>query len=159
MRAKVIWIGIVVGLLSMSIIIYGVGIILAVTDPSFALEPEYEQKAAQFDEIRRQEEVNDRLGWMVDLQTSPTAMPGRVELRIEVFDKWGKPIRNAIVGVDAFFNARANDIYRRTLDEQADGTYTTTMPVRHAGLWEFRLTVDSGDERFTKTIRKSLATR
>ena len=59
MRAKIVWIGIIVGLLSMSIIIYGVGIILAVTDPSFALEPEYEKKADEFQPRERFVRVED----------------------------------------------------------------------------------------------------
>ena len=47
MRPAVVWVSIIVGLLAMSVIGHAVLLISAVCDPSFAIEPDYEQKAAE----------------------------------------------------------------------------------------------------------------
>ncbi len=156
MSPKVFWIGMVVGLLSMSVIIHGIAIIIAVSDPSFALEPDYEQKARDWDSIQLQQQTSKQLGWTVDLDTSPVGEFGDVLVQLSVFDKWGKPILDGEVNIDMFHNARAKNIFRAELEHISDGLYTAVLPLRRSGVWEFRLTIKRDDDLYVDTLRKTV---
>jgi nitrogen fixation protein FixH len=156
MRARIIWIGIVVGLLTMSVVIYGVAIVITLTDPSFALEPDYEKRAADWDAIQRQQSVNESLGWTVKLNAEAGAKRGEIVVRVTLHDRDDQPIDGAIVELDAFHNARAGQIYQARLDHVGDGEYAASMPIRRSGVWEFRLTANRGGEVFTDTVRQTL---
>lgn len=156
MRAKITWIGIIVGLLGMSIVIYGVAIVVTLTDPSFALEPDYEKKAADWDAIQRQRTINKELGWSAKVNVEAGPRRGEIVVRLTLHDQDDQPIDGAIVELEAFHNARAGQVYRARLDHIADGEYTAAMPIARTGMWEFRLTANHRGDVFTKTIRKSL---
>ena len=156
MKPAVVWIGIVVGLLSMSVIIQLVGVILAVNDPSFALEPDYERKAAEWDERKEQRRRSEVLGWETSLRTTPSTTKGMVDVELTLVDSEGTPISDALVSFDAFHNARASQILRDELPHQQDGNYRKTLPLRRSGVWEFRLDITRGNDRFLETTRKSV---
>jgi nitrogen fixation protein FixH len=153
-----LWIGIVVGLLTMTVAMQVLLLVVATTDPSFAVEPDYEARAARWNEVQRQEATNRRLGWTVDLETTPAATPGMAAVRVSLFDTWGKPLRDATVEIETFHAARAANVVKATLPGDGEGAYVATLPLRPSGLWEFRLTARSGDDLFTARIRKSVLT-
>jgi nitrogen fixation protein FixH len=156
MRAQVTWIGIVVGLLLMSVVTQGVLIVLATTDPSFAVEPDYDAKAARWDDHQRQERENARLGWTVDLGTKAASVPGAVDVTLTAFGTYGKPLRDATVDVEAFHNARASEVLRARLEPAGDGVYAARLPMRRSGVWEFRLTITRGGDIYTETVRSGV---
>jgi nitrogen fixation protein FixH len=157
MKAKHFWVGLVVALLSMTVITYGVGMVIAISDPSFAVEENYEEKAANWDEIQRERRASEALGWTVDLSTEPGRIRGEAEVTLELYDKYGKAIHEADVEVECFHNARAADIKRASLDFVADQYYRKTMMLHRTGIWEFRLKITRGEDVFVKTLRKSVA--
>ena len=67
MKPRYFWIGLVVALLALSVGVHAVLLIASINDPSFAVEPDYERKARNYDEIQRQREASRALGWMADL--------------------------------------------------------------------------------------------
>ncbi|UCD75941.1 MAG: FixH family protein [Phycisphaerales bacterium] len=156
MKAKITWIGIIVGLLGMSVVIYGIAIVITVTDPSFAIEPDYEKKAADWDTIQRQQAINRALAWSATINVEAGPKRGEIIVRVTLHDRDDAPIDGAIVELDAFHNARASQIYRARLDHAGEGQYTAAMPIRRSGIWEFRLTANHRGDVFTKTIRKTL---
>ena len=155
MKPRYFWIGLVVALLAFSVGVHAVLLIASINDPSFAVEPDYERKARNYDEIQRQREASRALGWMADLTTSP-ADPGEVQVSLSMFDRYGKPLREAAVSVETFHVARAGNWIRGELQPAGDGVYAATLPLRRSGLWEFRLKVVRGDDVYTETIRKSV---
>jgi nitrogen fixation protein FixH len=156
MKAQIFWIGFVVCMLLMSVVIYGTALIISLTDPTFAVEPDYEQKAANWDQHRAQVATNNRLGWMADLTTTAADEPEHVDVSLALFDKWGKPINGASVEVETFYNARASRRIHDTLEQVGEGAYEKRMELSPSGVWEFRLVVKRKDDTFTKTIRKSI---
>jgi hypothetical protein len=156
MRPAVVWIGIVVALLAMSVTGHAVLLFSAIYDPSFAIEPDYERKAANWDEIQRLKRQSAELGWTVSLGTTPGRQRGDVDLRLQLVDRLGDPITDATVELDAFHNARAGRILRGHPVHQADGVYEETLPARRSGVWEFRLNITRGEEVYVGTIRKSV---
>ncbi len=156
MRAQFVWIGIVVSLLVGSVVTQGVLLVASMSDPSFAVEPDYERKAADWDAIQRRKQESLRLGWTVDLRTSPSERAGEVNVELSVFDRFGKPIRDATVALKTFHNARAGNVIAGRLFHDADGIYLATLPMRRSGIWEFRLEVVQGESHYTDVVRKSV---
>jgi len=156
MKHKIFWIGLIVGLLGMSMVIYGIGVYFALNDPSFAVEPDYQGKAARWDEIRHEQKLSDELGWTADLETVPAQNRGEVDVKLTLTDSKGDPVKGAKVEVECFHNARAANIYKDTLPEISEGVYGKTMPLARPGIWEFRLRVTHDDDVFVKKVRKSV---
>jgi hypothetical protein len=140
------WIGIVIGLLTLSISAHAVLLVYALTDPSFAIEPDYERKAASWDDHQRAVAASARLGWTVDLRSSAGDAPGMVRLAVTVTDAEGGPIDEARVEVEAMHVARAASILRATFVTGADGRAQTPLPMRRSGQWEVRYTITRGDD-------------
>jgi hypothetical protein len=156
MKSKTFWIAFVIALLSSSFVIYGTALFLSLSDPTFAVEPEYEEKAAHWDDQQRQMAVNQRLGWTVELDTTPADEPQHVDVTLNLFDKYGKTINGATVDVVTFYNARAARRIHGMLDHIGDGEYGKRMKLSPSGLWEFRVTVTCGDDTYTETTRQSI---
>jgi len=154
MKPAITWISIIVGLLVLSVAIQGAYLVLALNDPSFAVEPDYESKARDWDAAQRERRNSVALGWSVDLRTSPAA-PGEVELRLTLADDAG-PIEDARVDVAGFHNARAGRVLEWSLPHEAAGVYRLVVPIRRSGIWEFRLAITRGDRRWTGKLRKSV---
>lgn len=155
MKPRHFWIGLVIALLSLSVGVHAVLLIASINDPSFGVEPDYERKARNYDEVQRQREASRALGWMADLTALP-ADPGEVDVSVNLFDRYGKPLREAEVSVETFHVARSGNWVRGRLEPAGDGVYAATLPLRRSGLWEFRLRVVQDDHVYTETIRKSV---
>ncbi len=121
-------------------------------DPSFAVEPDYYQKAVDWDSTLAQRRQNLVLGWHLSPRLDAFTPRDGALLRVTLTDAGGVPIRDATVRVAAFFNARANDIIDSTLARDSAG-YTVRLPVKYGGVWELQFDVHRGAQRFTATSR------
>jgi hypothetical protein len=156
MKPAWVWGGVIVGLLVMCLAIQTTLLIYAINDPAFAVEPDYEWKARHWDELQRERARSAALGWSVDLQTAPDDQAGRVRLELLLTDRDGAPIPTADVRLTGFHNARADDRLDGRLAHVADGLYTDVLPIRRSGIWEFRLEITRGEDRYLGTVRKSV---
>jgi len=158
MSAGARWIGIVIGLLAASLLGQFVLLAVATSDPSFAIEPDYEQKAQHWDAEQRQRSLNAVLGWSVAIGTEPVAADRGFDLTLTPSDRDGAAIAGAIVEVEAMANARAQRIHRLALAEGEAGRYAGHVADWRPGQWEFRVTVTRGETRFTQRVRKEVVT-
>ena len=125
---------------------------VATSDPSYAVEDDYYQKAVAWDEKRAQDRLNQDLGWLLDFNVTPPEKPGdQPALELTLHDADGDPLAGATVTVEAFHNTRGDDIVRDALADTGDAVYTASLPMRRNGRWELRFTVDRGAEHFTHT--------
>ncbi len=157
MNPRVVWVGIILTLLLGSVAIQVVLLVAALNDPSFAVEPDYERKAHEWDEHQVQQTRNKALGWTFDVGTTPTGVTGERELWVELYDTWGKPIMDAQMGIETFHNARAGHVLATPLAHQRDARYVAKLQMARPGIWELRLRVQRGEDVFTAPRRKSLA--
>jgi nitrogen fixation protein FixH len=157
MSARTRWVGVVVGLLAASLGAHAVLLVTAMSDPSFAIVPDYEEKAARWDSVMAQRAASDRLGWRATIETRPGRMPGEAAVEVRVTDAEGAPIAGAAVTLEAFHNARAADVRTALLAESAPGTYAGRLRMPRAGIWVLDLAVERGAERFAMTERRSIA--
>jgi nitrogen fixation protein FixH len=151
------WPWIVGGLMA---VVVGANLILiyvATSDPSFAVEEDYYQKALDWDDKRAQDRTNAELGWMLELDVArERSADGSVVVAASLADRDGRPISDATIHLQAFHNARASHVFESDLTHDASGRYTTSLPMRRPGLWEFRLEARQAGRRFTATTLREL---
>lgn len=126
---------------------------IANDDPSFSVEPDYYRKAVNFDSTMAQERKNLSLGWGFDAAIDSIGDGRQTRLSVKLRDASAAPLPGAHVAVMARFNARANDTLTAVLEEQAPGTYVTTLPIAHPGEWEVRVDATQGSQRFSTSAR------
>lgn len=127
---------------------------LALDDPSFALESNYYDKAVHWDRSQAEAKASRELGLNVSVaQALKLTASGHIELELQVTDRTGATYGGADVQVEAFANARAGHVERLHLREVATGTYASQIAGGTRGLWELRVSVVRGGERFQQVLR------
>jgi len=155
--AHIRWPAGIIALLGMSVVIQTFAIFVAHGDPSFAVEPDYEQKAANYDDVIAQRQANAALGWTASVRTVPAERPGdTVTVRVGLVDETGNAVEGAEVSFDACHVGRAAQVLHATLIPDLDGGYSAQLPATRSGIWEFRITATRSDDVFTSTIRQDV---
>jgi nitrogen fixation protein FixH len=117
-------------------------VVVSGRDPSFAVEPDYYQKALAWDDAARRQQAGEALGWSVDLSASGAG------LNLVLKDALGRPLEGAQVEAHVFHHARAGDRQIVALNAAGAGGYSAAHPLRD-GFWEVRLTITRGPEVLT----------
>jgi nitrogen fixation protein FixH len=126
---------------------------IANADPSFAVEENYYERGVRWDDELAQRALNVRLGWRLSTSLS-TIDPGRgANLRIALHDSAARPIAGASMSVRAVHVARAGHPVDVPMRPTTGGDYEGLVPLERAGLWELRVEVVHGNERFTSVER------
>jgi len=128
---------------------------LASSDPSFAVEPSYYQKAVHWDDELAQRRHNAELGWLATTELVASD-DGVTRLRVRLTDAEGVPLNGADVQLEAFAISRASQVATLRLlaaDDPAGGVYSAILPVGEPGRWELKLDVEHNNERFTSVSR------
>lgn len=144
------WPALVIALLSGQVLLILIMAYVAVSDQSFAVEPDYYQQALHWDAMQAQARVNVALNWQVQIDVGSQADLFRNrDFRCTITDRTGQPVDGASVQLTAFPHARGSQRSRLDLDPQGLGRYGTRLHMPRAGLWEFRLAVTRGEDVFT----------
>jgi len=127
---------------------------LAMDDPSFALEPNYYDKAVHWERSQAQSRENVALGLHLDL-TSPLmpAPDGSVRFELALKGRDHAPLLGASIVLEAFPNAYASRVQRMTLREEKPGLYRGELKRANLGLWELRASVTHGASFSTYVLR------
>jgi nitrogen fixation protein FixH len=120
---------------------------LAGSDPSFAIEPNYYQKAVNWDQTAHQRERNRALAWRIDL----AAVQKGDAIALRLSDSAGAAIEHARVAVAAFHHANANHRLQTELVEIEPGMYRSNEGLLRSGLWELQIEAQAGNATFTHT--------
>jgi nitrogen fixation protein FixH len=149
------WPVFIIGLLGTHVLMAVLMVYVATRDRSFAVEPDYYQKALHWDKTAEQQRENTRLGWTVMIEIGdPSGVLGERLLTCKVTDKAGTPLAGAVVDLVAFAHARANERASVVLLPQGNGTYQAPIRLARKGLWEFRLVISRGQETLTFTEQR-----
>jgi len=149
-KATRLWPGMIFGLLGLNICIVGLTVFAANANrTSFAVVPDYDRKALNWDQTARQAARNKELGWELRLSR---VEPGSVAATL--LDKQGLPLAGADVSLEAFHHAHARTKVEVKFAAAADGTYFGAASFGTPGLWEFRFTVRRGADTFTSTTTR-----
>ncbi len=154
-RAGRFWVYLPVALLAAMLAGWGAMITIAMDDPAFGIEPDYYDKAVDFDAHRVQVEESQRLGWTLALHTQP--MPGgAVALGVDMRDRSAAPLDDGLLVATAFHNARSSDRVELSLSGRGEGRYEGHLDTVRPGLWEFRFSFERGADRFVQVVRRDL---
>ena len=152
LRHRVFWVGLILALLGGQIVLMGVMTLLAISDRSFAVEPDYYQKGLHWDATAAQRRENARLAWSAEIELGDdVSVLGERTVTCTLTDSAKEAIGGATIELIAFSHARASQRTAATLAAAGNGAYQTTLRLRHDGLWEFRLVARRGEETFTHT--------
>lgn len=153
-----LWPGLIFALLGAHVLFCGVVAYVATADLSFAVEPDYYRKAVDWDATAAQARANQALGWTLRAEIADEADPrGERKLSIFLADRDDQPLAGASAEVTAFHHARGRARSMTRLAEETAGRYVGQLPLRKAGWWEFRFTVQRGEQIFTYTDLREVA--
>ncbi len=111
------------------------------TDPSFAVEPDYYERALSWDV----ESAALARGASLDRVVEADAEAGR--LRVELRDAAGDRFAGATVRAMAFHHARMADAQEAAMEEVSPGVYEAAVAFGREGRWEVRLEALRDGER------------
>ncbi len=157
------WPGVVVVLLLWQVAMSTTVIVLAHSDPSVAVEPDYYRRALHWDDESAARRASEALGWRLELTVEAEQAgtqsarsvdsPGGTGVRLiraTLRDRDGRPVDGASMRILAFHYARASDRRQIELVGKGAGLYEATARLERPGRWEIRLTAQRGEQSFTQ---------
>lgn len=145
------WVGLIVGLLAVQILVGGMAIFLANSDPAHSVIPNYYQQALEYDKVLAARQVSHQLGWKWNVVPGESIdLAGKRTLIIQVQDRKSQPVTDALVMAQLWHHARGNQRQSITFDAVPDkpGWYQGVAVVDRNGLWQVDLTVDRLTDHF-----------
>lgn len=140
--------GLIFVLLATNVSIVSITALYAVSDSSFAIEPEYYKQAVTWDRTMAQRNRNRELGWTIAMPPSVSGQP----VALRVFDRDGEPVSGARVDMIAFHNAHSGNRLSATLAEIEPGMYRSNETLVRSGSWEVRISAVRADQTYTSVI-------
>ena len=146
---------VVLGLLGGHMVFIMLAITLATGDRSFAVVPDYYNKAVAYDQHKAELAQSEALGWQVQMQPAATVdAAGERELVVMLRDRDNAWVTGASVRVSCFHYARAGDPMSFELTEVLPGQYTGKARLGREGFWQFDLVAERGDARFVSQTKQ-----
>lgn len=142
-----VWPAILVGLLGgqMALMLAMVGV--ATHDRSFAVEPDYYEKALHWDAQVARDAAERSLGWAARVRLGAESGPLRErELEVRVTDAQGRPLEGAEVTLEMFHPIDAAHRVVGALTAAGPGRYVAQVGAHRAGLWDTRIAVRRGPD-------------
>jgi len=136
--------GIIFVLLGLNMTVVAITIWVAVGDPSFAVEPNYDVKAANWQQTVDARARALALGWTVEVVDPRVGGP----LRLDVRDRHGDPLESARAEAVVFHHAFAGLRREYPLVAIGEGRHVGVEPLDRAGKWHVRVSVEDGQNRF-----------
>lgn len=146
---------VVLGLLGGHVLFIMIAITVATSDRSFAVVPDYYQKAVDHSSRQAALLASSELGWVVELKPAGSATAaGQRELVLTLTDHDGEAIRDAVVHVSGYHLARAGEPQAIDMTETTPGRYAGSSAITREGFWWFELSVQHGDTTFVAEFKQ-----
>lgn len=146
------WPILVIGLLIGHAALMLVAVLIATSDRSFTVLPNYYKQALAWDANQAIQRQSEKLGWTIDTQTAATADPlGQRQVRLTLRDAAGRLIPNGTLELSYYHRTSAGDVQRARLNSTGPGLFEQKLPLRKSGFWEFRIEAIADGQRFVTT--------
>lgn len=153
------WPLIVVGLLLGHVSIMVTAVILATRDKSFAVLPNYYEKAVNWDKNQAELRASEKLGWQVTLVPSPDVDPtGHRTLLFTLTDAAGQPIAGADVELTWYHHARPAELLKATVHTDVSGRASDSVLMRSEGFYQITVTANVDGRRFVTSLAPFVST-
>jgi len=151
-----VWPAIVVVLLVMQIVISGAAFVIATSDPAFAVEEDYHDKALNWDDTVAAREASAALGWKAAVRVGEIDASGQRAVVVTLTDANAAPLAGAEVELIAFHHARAAEKLRAKLTPISGGIYAAKLAMPRDGWYEFRLVARRGESQFATIVKQNI---
>lgn len=146
---------VVLGLLGGHMVFIFTAIAIGTGDPSFAVVPDYYQKAVDYDDKKALLAESAELGWSVEVVLGSVAdAMGQRELIVRLRDASDQPVTDRVVTIDGFHQARASQPVSFTCVEILPGQYVGKARLTREGFWQFTIDAAQGETRFVGEIKQ-----
>lgn len=146
------WPMIVVGLLLTHVVCMVIAVVIATTDRSFVVLPDYYKRSLQWDDHKAALAASDRLGWKRVLTLGEFDPAARTRLATLKFtDGAGKGVDGLTVSMEATADMDSAHRQALTFRPVGDGAYQTVLKVTHDGNWALEIDARRGDEHYVTT--------
>lgn len=134
-------------------VLIGVTMIIAAnSDPSFAVEEGYYDKAVDWDDQIAERRASEGLGWTSDVRIIPVeGRKGRVVITMR--DEAGIAVEDAAVHVEMFPNRYSKNRQNVKLESEMGGVHVGDFEIHSAGEWEVRIRATRGDDTYVASHR------
>jgi nitrogen fixation protein FixH len=120
-------------------------------DPSFAVEPNYYQRAVEWDSTVARRDRSDALGWRADARLAPPEA-GEAALLVRLTTREGAELDSADVRAEVSFNARGAEVFELRLLPTGPGRYAGRILSTARGLWRVDLSAVRGADVFSERV-------
>ncbi|MEZ6003383.1 MAG: FixH family protein [Planctomycetota bacterium] len=149
------WIGMIVGLLLMSVIINFVVIFRFAGDDSETLEAGWTKAQEEFPALLEQRTRNRELGWKVALDSYQSgADPVTFVLSLE--DRQGERLSGGALTWVALPLGHPAERFEGSCVAGEGGLYSASLPAFWEGYWELRIEATHEGQTFTQTLKEYL---
>lgn len=129
------WPMVIVGMLGLNVCVCATTVFFATRDGPVAVEPDYYQRAVDWDSTRAALPAPASRGWTVE------ANAGANGIELWLSDGAQTDLTGAEVRATAFHRAFADERHQLRLTEREPGLYAAELPNQLAGLWEVRVEI------------------
>jgi len=157
-RQDRIWPVIIISVLAIDVLVGFALIRVANSDPHAAIEANYYQKAVNWDSTQAQARQNVALGWTLAPSLSAIGPDHQAMLTFRLRNEAGAALAGAAVMVEARHVAHAEEVMASVLPATPDSSYAAPILMTRAGLWELRVVVTRGSDRYTTQLRFDAST-
>jgi nitrogen fixation protein FixH len=138
----------IVTFFALQAVLWLVAITLTLRDPSFAVAPQYEQQAEQWDAIVAKRRASAALGWDVQFVAQSNQSSGKPDLRFRLIGRDGQPLNGADVQLRMFHCARAAEVQHPAVQGIGDGWYVANIDLDRPGFWKLIGSVAHGGQEY-----------
>lgn len=152
-RQKLVWPGMLFIMVGTLIAVDATMVIVATSDPSFAVSEHYGEDGESWAERHARDQVGASLGW--DCSTLVrSARSGGASFEVTLSDAESQPLDAAVIDVRAYHNARASEVVSFALQPDAarPGVYVVQAPLQREGEWTFLLTMTTQGSTWTHEV-------
>lgn len=153
------WPLIIVAMLVVHVLLMATATVIATHDRSFAVMPNYYEKALKWDQSQADKRASEQLGWKLTMEPSETIDPiGRRTVTFVLVNIDNKPIADATVELSYFHHSHATDVATAKFTTDAQGKATATLPMRFSGFWDINCVATTKTAKFTTTLTQFVNT-
>jgi hypothetical protein len=150
------WPFIIVGFLATNVAIVTFTIIAATGDPVAKIEDEYDAKGHAWQQVKDERAKADELGWQVDCKAHGNR-DKTADVKVLLYGRDGKPLRDATVRVAAFHDARPDDVAHATLADMGLGEHAGAVPMNREGRWTIQVEAARAGDRVARKFELWIA--
>jgi nitrogen fixation protein FixH len=140
-NAAKLWPAALVAVLAITVLANGAIYWKANHDSSFAVEPDYYQRAIDWDSTVARGQRSAALGWVTDVRLAPPEA-GHATLSITL------TTRDGLLS----HNAQGANVYEVRLLASGPGLYAARVPSTAQGLWRVDIAVVRGDDIYSRRV-------